>query len=103
MLERGEAIALLVILAVMLVATLYVAVRRTPSFGVVFAPVELALAGWVLATARWDESDDGSGPPAGRRRGPPRWPRGGGDGGTRVREPRRPRRSAGAGTVTRDP
>lgn len=37
MLERGEAIGLLAILAVLLAATLYVAVRRTPSFGVVFA------------------------------------------------------------------
>src|SRR5207253_1388299 len=102
-LERGEAIGLLVILAVMLVATIYVAVRRTPSFGVVFAPVELALAGWVTATAQWDEPGGGSGPGPGPREGPPRSPGSGtGGGGSRVREPRRPRPSSGAGTTTAD-
>ena len=104
MLERGEAIGLLVILAVMLVATVYVAVRRTPSFGMVFAPVELALGGWVASAARWDEPGDGPG--SGRRRGPRRDPPGrprDGGGGSRVREPRRPRPSSGAGTARLDP
>ena len=102
MLERGEAIGLLVILAVMLVATVYVAVRRTPSFGVAFVPVELGLGGWVAATARWDGPGGGSAPRRGSGGGPPRWPRGGG-GGTPVREPRRPRPSSGAGTAARNP
>jgi hypothetical protein len=99
MLERGEAIGLLVILAVMLVATLYVAVRRTPSFGVVFVPVELALAGWVLSDMG---RPDGGGPPGGGgpRRSGPRRP-GGPGGGTGLREPRRPRPGSGAGTATR--
>src|SRR2546423_12108957 len=101
MLERGEAIGLLVILAVMLLATVYVAVRRTPSFGVVFAPVELALAGWVTATAQWDEPGGGSGPGPGPREGPPRSPgsgTGGGWGGGRGA--RRPRASSGGGATT---
>jgi hypothetical protein len=101
MLERGEAIGLLVILAVMLAATVWVAVRRTPSFGMVFAPVEVALVGWVLSDM--DRSDDdGDGPDGGRsfRWGPPGR---GGDGGSRVREPRRPRPGSGAGTVSRRP
>lgn len=99
MLERGEAIGLLVILAVMLVATLYLAVRRTPSFGAAFVPVELVLAGWVLSDMR--RPDDGG---ESRRGGPPGRgpPRPGGGGGTRVREPRRPRPGSGAGTATRD-
>ena len=97
MLERGEAIGLLVILAVMLAATLYVGVRRSPSFAVVFAPVELALAGWVTATARWDGSD-GDGPRSG---GSVRGPGGRDGGGGGVREPRRPRPGSGAGTATR--
>ena len=100
-LERGEAIALLIILAVMLAATIYVGLRRSPSFAIVFAPVELALAGWVAAT--------GMGPPGvgpgGRppRFGPPRWPHGqeGGGGPGGVREPRRPKPGSGAGTVSR--
>lgn len=101
-LERGEAIGLLVILAIMLAATLYVAVRRTPSFGIVFAPVEVALAGWVLADmGRPDDPGGQAGPGRSPWRGPP-GPRGGG-GGSRVREPRRPRPSSGAGTVSRDP
>jgi hypothetical protein len=58
-LERGEAIGLLVILAVMLAATVWVAVRRTPSFGLVFAPVEVALAGWVVSDM--DRPDDDGG------------------------------------------
>ena len=102
MLERGEAIGLLVILAVILAGTIWVGVRRTPSFAFVFAPVELLLGGWVAATAGWDEP---GGPPG--RRGPspgdpPGHPRGGGGGGG-VREPRRPRPSAGAGTTRRTP
>jgi len=100
-LERGEAIGLLVILAIMLAATLYVAVRRTPSFGVVFAPVELALASWVTRTARWNRPPVD--PPSGRPPtpgDPPSWPHGDGGGGG-VREPRRPRPSSGAGTVSR--
>jgi hypothetical protein len=100
-LERGEAIGLLVVLAVMLAATLYVALRRTPSFGIVFTPVELALAGWVLADmGRPDDPGGVAGPGRSPGRGPR--PRGGG-GGSRVREPRRPRPSSGAGTVSRDP
>jgi hypothetical protein len=102
MLERGEALGLLVILAVMLAATLYVGVRRTPSFAVAFAPVELALAGWVAATARWDPPDGdgpGGGPPRPGDR--PRWPGGRGGGGGGVREPRRPRPGSGSGTATR--
>src|SRR2546423_13675147 len=100
MLERGEAIGLLVILAVMLAATLWVAVRRTPSFGVAFVPVEMALAGWAVSNCEWDDGD--MPPPFGRRRGGPPGRRGGGDGGARVREPRRPRPSSGAGTARRD-
>lgn len=99
MLERGEAIGLLVILGVMLVATLYVAVRRTPSFGVVFVPVELALAAWV----RSDMDGSGGGGLSGGgpgRRGPRR--PGGPGGGPGVREPRRPRPGSGAGSVTRN-
>jgi hypothetical protein len=100
-LERGEAIGLLVVLAVMLVATLYVAVRRTPSVGIVFAPIELALAGWVLADmGRPDDPGGQAGPGRSSWRGPR--PRGGG-GGSGVREPRRPRPSSGAGTASRDP
>lgn len=102
MLERGEAIGLLVILAVMLTATLYVALRRTPSFGLVFAPVELGLGGWVLHMARWDRPwGDGPGGRPPRPGDPPRWPRGDGGGGG-VREPRRPRPSSGAGRITQD-
>lgn len=97
MLERGEAIGLLVILAVLPAATLYVGVRRTPSFAVVFAPVELALAGWVAATARWDRPD-GDGPRFG---GSDRWPGGPSRGGGGVREPRRPRPGSGSGSVSR--
>ncbi|MDQ1499754.1 MAG: hypothetical protein QOI86_3094 [Actinomycetota bacterium] len=100
MLERGEAIGLLVILAVILAATIWVGVRRTPSFAFVFAPVELMLGGWVAATTDWDEP---GAPPS--RRGtpggdPPGHPRGGGGGS--VREPRRPRPSSGAGTTARN-
>lgn len=99
MLERGEAIGLLVILTVMLAATVWVAVRRTPSFGLVFAPVEVALAGWVVSDMDRPD-DDGGGPGGGRsfRRDPPG--RGGG-GGSGVREPRRPRPGSGAGTASR--
>ena len=100
MLERGEAIGLLVILAVMLVATLYVAVRRTPSFGVVFVPVELALAGWVASTDMDGPDDGGS---SGRWRPPPAGPLAGW---SRRRDrgagTRRPRPGSGAGTVTRN-
>ena len=83
-LERGEAIGLLVILAIMLAATLYVAVRRTPSFGIVFAPVEVALAGWVLADMNRPDDPGGQAAP-GRSpwRGPP-GPRGGGKSGARA-------------------
>jgi hypothetical protein len=99
MLERGEAIGLLIILAIMLAATVYVAVRRTPSFGIVFAPVELTLAGWVASSANWNRPfGNGPGSRPSRPGDPPRWPRGGGGGG--VREPRRPRPSSGAGTVS---
>jgi hypothetical protein len=102
MLERGEAIGLVVILAVILLGTLYVAVRGTPSFALVFAPVELTIGGWVVSSCRWDEPDDGTGPRF--KGGKPRWPGGkGGGGGSRVREPRRPRPSSGAGSRTVDP
>jgi uncharacterized membrane protein YgcG len=97
MLERGEAIGLLVVLAVMLAATLYVGVRRSPSFAVVFAPVELVLAGWVAASARWDRPD-GDGPRSG---GTVRGPGGRDGGGGGVREPRRPRPGSGSGSATR--
>jgi hypothetical protein len=99
MLERSEAIGLLVILAVMLAATVWVAVRSTPSFGLVFAPVEVGLAGWVLSDMDGPD-DDGGGISGGRsfRRGPPGRR---GDGGSRVREPRRPRPGSGAGAVSR--
>jgi hypothetical protein len=96
-LERGEAIGLLVILAVILVGTVYVGVRRTASFALVLAPVELVLGGWVASAARWEDP--------GAATAPRRTPRGGsppgGGGGSRVREPRRPRPSSGAGTATR--
>jgi hypothetical protein len=98
-LERGEAIGLLVILAVMLAATVWVAVRRTPSFGMVFVPVEVGIAGWVVSDMD-RPGDDAAGTGGGRsfRRGPPGR---GGDGGSRVREPRRPRPGSGAGSVSR--
>jgi hypothetical protein len=100
-LERAEAIGMLVILAVMLTATVYVAVRRTPSFGMVFGPVELVLAGWVVADmGRRHDSGGGAGSGRSPWRGPR--PRDGGAG-SGVREPRRPRPSSGAGTVSRDP
>ncbi|HET9771582.1 MAG TPA: hypothetical protein VFS16_11895 [Acidimicrobiia bacterium] len=101
MLERGEAIGLLVLLAVMLAATLYVGVRRSTSFAFVFAPVELALAGWVAATGLGPPGDGPGGRPP--RFGPPRWPRGqeGGGGPGGVREPRRPRPGSGSGIVSR--
>jgi hypothetical protein len=99
-LERGEAIGLLVILAVMLVATVYVAVRRTPSFGFVIAPVEVALAAWVVHDMDGPDGDrpdaGGSGP---RPRGDPSGPRSGG--GPQMREPRRPRPGAGSGSAAR--
>jgi hypothetical protein len=100
MLERGEAIGLLVILAVILAATIWVGVRRTPSFAFVFAPAELMLGGWVAATTDWDEPGAPPsrwGTPGGD---PPGHPRGGGGGS--VREPRRPRPSSGAGTTARN-
>jgi hypothetical protein len=97
-LERGEALGLLVILAVMLAATVWVAVRRTPSFGLVFAPVEVALAGWVVSDVDGPDDDGGPGGGWSLRRGPPGR---GGDGGSRVREPRRPRPASGAGTASR--
>jgi hypothetical protein len=99
MLERGEAVGLLVILAVMLVATLYVAVRRTPSFGLVFVPVEVALAGWVLSDM--DGPGGGTSGDGGPRRRGPRRP-GGPGGGSGVREPRRPRPGSGTGTARRN-
>ncbi len=102
MFVRGEAIVLLVILAVVLAATVWVAAHRTPSFGVVLGPVEVGLAALVSASTGWD----GPGPrpplgPGAGRGGPPRRP-GRGDGGTPVRDPRRPRPSSGAGAARRD-
>ena len=100
MLERGEAVGLLVILAVILAGTIWVGVRPTPSFAVVLGPVELVLGGWVAAATDWDEP---GAPPSPRRTpggDPPGHPPGGGGGS--VREPRRPRPSSGAGTTARN-
>jgi hypothetical protein len=89
MLERGEAIGLLVILAVVLAATLVVALR-TPSFTVVFAPVEVALAVWVARTTDWDQGGGLAGVGS-RRRSPPD----AGEGPVALKPPRGPGRGPG--------
>jgi hypothetical protein len=89
MLERGEAIGFLVMLAVMLAATLYLLVR-TPSFTFVFAPVEVTLAVWVVRTTDWDQGDGLAGVSS-RRRGPPDT----GEGPVAVRPPRPPKTGSG--------
>jgi hypothetical protein len=90
MLERGEAIGLLVILAVMLAATLVVALR-TPSFTIVFAPVEVALAVWVARTTDWDQGGGLAGVGSRRRTPPPD----AGEGPVALRPPRGPGRMSG--------